>query len=72
MLAPSTWMTVCETADFLGISVGRVRQLLLENSLSGEKFGNTWAIARSEVERFAKLDRPSGNPQFQKKKRRSG
>lgn len=60
------WMTVQEVAERLGITDGRVRQLLLKNRLHGEKFGQLWVVNEDEVERFASLDRPPGNPGFKK------
>ena len=49
------WMTTQETAADLGVSPGRVRQLLLVGQLPGEKLGRDWMIRRSDVARFQAL-----------------
>lgn len=67
MLSQSEWLTVQEAAARLDITDGRVRQLLIDGSLKGQKFGNTWAIALREVKRFEKIERRRGNPNFLKK-----
>lgn len=67
MTNSGTWLTVQEAADALGVSPGRVRQLIVEKRIHGQKFGPAWAISTAEVERFRQLDRPPGNPQFKKK-----
>ncbi|MDP6468208.1 MAG: helix-turn-helix domain-containing protein [Pirellulaceae bacterium] len=70
MLDPKKWLTVVEAAHELGVSDSRVRQMLKakpgthEIGISGQKFGNTWAIAQSEVKRVKRLSRPVGNPNF--------
>jgi len=52
-----------EAAEFLGLSHNRVRALLLQGRLRGEKVGMAgWIIYRSELERFARLPRRNGRP----------
>jgi excisionase family DNA binding protein len=51
-----------EAAAFLGISHSRVRALLLEGRIRGEKVGQGWIIYRSELERFAAKPRLNGRP----------
>lgn len=63
----SAYLTCPETAERLGLTDGRIRQLLLGGLLKGDKFGNSWAIPQSEVERFAKLERPAGRKKILKK-----
>ena len=49
------WMTTREAAADLGVSPGRVRQLLLAGQLPGEKLGRDWMIRRADVARFKAL-----------------
>jgi excisionase family DNA binding protein len=67
MLTPQIWMTVSEVAEYLGVTGGRVRQMILAGELPATKFGKNWAIARKDVHEFAKIERKPGNPQFLKK-----
>ena len=55
-------LTVAEVAAELGLTEGRVRQLLLSGEMRGQKFGRTvWMIPESEVSKFR--DPPSvGRP----------
>jgi len=62
----NTRCTVQQAAEILGVTEGRVRQLLLEKRLKGKKFANVWEVEREEIERFKSLDRPAGNPTFKK------
>jgi len=57
---------VVEAAEILGITTGRVRQLLLDKDshLPGFKVGTSWGIKRSDLLKFQKLQRPAGNPNF--------
>jgi excisionase family DNA binding protein len=50
----------------LGLSVGRVRQLIASGALRAVNVGPdrpVWAIDETELERFAALDRPGHRPQ---------
>ena len=49
------WMSTQEAATALGVSPGRVRQLLLAGQLPGEKLGRDWMIRRADLERFKAL-----------------
>lgn len=58
-----TFLTVAETAEVIGVTDGRIRQLLRAGDLVGEKFGTQWVVTRGEAERYAKIDPPSvGRP----------
>lgn len=49
----------------LGLSVGRVRQLIASGALRAVNVGidrPVWAIDEQEIERFAALDRPPHRP----------
>ena len=46
-------LTVAEAAAELGMTEGRIRQLLLSGEMRGQKFGRTvWMIPESEVDKF--------------------
>lgn len=60
------YLTVREAADVLGLSAARIRQFLMRGQIQGSYFGHVRAIPKTEVQRFAKLDRPPGNPAFRK------
>ncbi len=58
MDAQFQFLSVPETADILGVTTGRVRQLLRDGTLQGHKVGDfQWAIADRDVKRFAKQPR---------------
>lgn len=57
------FLTVSEAAELIGVTEGRVRQLLKSGDLVGEKFGTQWVITQAEVKRFAKIPPPAvGRP----------
>lgn len=65
------WLSVEQAATELGIGAPRVRQLLQAGTLKGQKLSErVWAIHRSDLAKFKKIDRPVGNPTFGTAKRR--
>ena len=60
--------SVSETAEMLGITDGRVRQLLLSGDLHGHKLGEkSWAIPVYEIRRYQSLPSPRvGRPRIGK------
>jgi excisionase family DNA binding protein len=58
------YLSTQQAAVELGMSDGRVRQLLLDGTLAGRKLGeDQWAIHRDEVERFKAIPPPErGRP----------
>lgn len=57
------WVSVNEAAEILGCTDGRVRQLLREHELAGQKVNErAWIISRESVDRFAKKPQPLGRP----------
>jgi excisionase family DNA binding protein len=61
------WMSVGEAAEYLGLSEGRIRQLLLAERIEAMKLNErAWAIPKTALDDFKKLDRPAGNPNFGK------
>lgn len=68
-MATSDLLNTAEAAARLGVTPGRVRQFLQGDHprLKGLKIGGRdWLIEASELRRFASLNRPTGNPGFQK------
>ncbi len=53
-------LTAEQTAEILGLSLGRVYELV--ERLDGRKHGRDWLFERKIVEDFAKEDRPAGRP----------
>lgn len=60
-----------EAAAILNVTPIRVRQLINEGRLRAEVWGGRYVLDRDEVERFAKIDRPVGNPAWKKNRSRS-
>ena len=66
-----SYLTVKEAAEILGLSGSRVRELIANEQLPGEKRAGAWWLKRSDVEAFKKL--PEGHayaPKTLKKRRR--
>jgi len=58
-------LTVAAAAAVVGVSPGRIRQLIDSGELAAEKVGRDWVLRRSVVERFAAKDRPGpGRPRI--------
>lgn len=55
-----------EAAAILKVTPIRVRQLINEGRLRAEIWGGRYVLDRDEVEQFAKVDRPVGNPAWKK------
>jgi excisionase family DNA binding protein len=54
-VAIGNWMSVNEAAEILGLTTGRVRQLLIGKDLPGKKLNEkAWVIDRRDIERFAR------------------
>ena len=45
----SEFVPLADAADILGVSVERVRQLVVGGQLPGKRFGNVWAVPRGAV-----------------------
>ena len=53
MLQAQNYLSTEEAATALGLTDGRIRQLLRAEELTGKKLGKrSWAIPSSEVERY--------------------
>jgi excisionase family DNA binding protein len=44
--------TTSELAEAVNVDPSRIRQFLLEGTISGIKFGRAWSISHSEAQRF--------------------
>lgn len=53
-----------EAAEYLGVSDSLVRRFCRLGRLRAARFGSNWAIEKTELDRFKKLKRPTGNPNF--------
>jgi excisionase family DNA binding protein len=53
---------VKEAARLLGVSERRVRQLLADGSLAGERFGDSWMVSADDVARLQVQRRHPGRP----------
>ena len=53
---------VTQAAKELGLSKGRVRELIHLEKLPAQKVGREWAILRADLEKFKQKDRPTGRP----------
>jgi len=60
-------LTVSQAAARLGLHRNRVLQLIDAGSLPATRLGRWWVLLAADVEAFGKLDRPAGNPNFQRK-----
>ena len=62
-LSHGKYFPVRDAAEMLGLSVGRIRQLIAEERISAVKLTDRMSlIAESEVKRFSKLKRKPGRP----------
>ena len=53
MLQAQTYLSTEETAKALGLTDGRIRQMLRAHELIGKKLGRrSWAIPSSEIDRL--------------------
>ena len=57
-------MSVPQVAEELDISEGRVRQLLYEKTLKGERVGWQWVILRTDLEAYKAVRRKPGRPRI--------
>jgi len=55
-------LSVPEAAAQLGVHPGRVRQLLVEGRLSGDKVGGRWLVPEAAVAARAASEQPPGRP----------
>lgn len=54
-MAIGNWLSVNEAAERLGLTTGRIRQLLIRQELPGKKLNaKAWVIDRRDIDKFAK------------------
>ena len=46
------FLSVAEAADLIGLSEGRIRQLMRSKRLKGKKFGNAWVISIASLKSY--------------------
>jgi hypothetical protein len=62
-LPAKPFVSVAEAAEIIGCSPGRVRQLLIDGTLTGQKLNErAWAVERKSAEAFAKTPQTVGRP----------
>ena len=55
-------MGVSEIAEALSVSRRRVRQMLAQGALAGQRVGRTWVVHRDAIERLEQNRSPAGRP----------
>lgn len=64
------WITVREAAAIIGCSDGRVKQLIQDGSLTGQKFGiRVWQVDRKSAEIYRDYKPSTGRPRGSKQTR---
>jgi excisionase family DNA binding protein len=67
-MAFQNFLTPTEAASVIGCTDGRVRQLLRDGKLSGEKIGvRMWLIPEGEAQKMRDLPAETGRPRKNKK-----
>lgn len=61
-MASTRALTATQVAAILGVTGGRVRQLLGSGELRGEKFAHVWAIRPEEIERYRRHQMTKDKP----------
>ncbi len=64
MSKPTDLLTSGQIAEILGVSPRRVKKLLQDGRIPGAQRAGKYVVPRYHVERFAKVERPVGNPEF--------
>ncbi|HYE72614.1 MAG TPA: excisionase family DNA-binding protein [Blastocatellia bacterium] len=55
-------ITTKEAAEELGVTIGRVRQLVLDGTIKAERFGRALVISKAEIEKAKKRPDNRGRP----------
>lgn len=64
------WYTVFEAGQQLSLSPNTVRKYCQQGKIRAKRFGIQWRVPAKEVERYGKLPRLVGNPEFRKQRKR--
>jgi hypothetical protein len=59
---PIDVVSLFDASGILGVSVERVRQLVVAGDLPGQRFGNAWAVPRDALVARRHSSRPGGRP----------
>lgn len=63
MMEMEGYLTTKEAGDRLGLSDGRIRQMIISGVIEGAiKFGGVHVIPEAEINRLKALDRKAGRP----------
>jgi excisionase family DNA binding protein len=54
------YVTTSEAAAIIGCNASRVRQLLGEKRLQGERVGRDWLVRKASAQAYAKTERKPG------------
>lgn len=69
-MAIGPYLTTAEAADRLNVHPSRISHFVAESRLNvAQRYGTAMLFLRSEIERFARLDRPRGRPPEKKLRR---
>jgi len=65
-LEVADWISVSRAAEILGCTTGRVRQLLGEKRLVGEKLdgASIWMVSKDSVQKYSEEELPPGRPRI--------
>ena len=62
------YYNVREAAAEIGVTPGRVRQMIIDGEITGKQANpRAWMIPKEEVDRVAKIKHPTGRPRTGKK-----
>lgn len=65
------YVNVTTAADIIGVTVGRIRQMLISQTLRGEKVNDrAWVVDRTDAERVAKVEHKGGRQRSRPVKKR--
>lgn len=62
------WKTAEDFAEIVGKDASLIRRYCRLGTIKARRAGPVWLISESEIERFEKMDRPVGNPNFRRQK----
>lgn len=59
--------TPAEAAQYAGLCDRVIRRYCEQDRLPATRVGRTWAIRKTDLDKFLKTPRPVGNPNFRKR-----
>ena len=64
-LPAKPFCSVADAAEIVGCTVGRIRQLLIDGEIEGQKLNErAWAVERKSAEKYAKKTFNVGRPRL--------